>query len=56
LPRTQNPQDAAYRNWPQWSNGRLFELWRLWDSEIRKINPAARYIANSGGGSMTTLT
>jgi len=21
----------------------------LWDGEIRKINPAARYIANSGG-------
>ncbi len=55
LPRAQNPQDAAYRNWLQWSNGRLFELWRLWDGEIRKINPAARFIANSGGGSMTTL-
>ncbi|HEX4796005.1 MAG TPA: alpha-amylase family protein [Humisphaera sp.] len=55
LPRTTNPQDAAYRNYMEWSSQRLFELWRLWDSEIRKINPAARYIANSGGGSMTTL-
>lgn len=44
-----------YRNWIEWSNGRLFDLWRLWDGEIRKINPGARYIANSGGGSMTTL-
>jgi hypothetical protein len=55
IPRTGNPQDAAYRNWIEWSNGRLFELWRLWDGEIRKINPQARFIANSGGGSMTTL-
>jgi len=55
LPRTTNPLDAAYRNWVEWSSQRLFELWRLWDGEIRKINPAARYIANSGGGSMTTL-
>jgi hypothetical protein len=55
IPRTANPQDAAYRNWLEWSNGRLFELWRLWDSEIRKIDAGARFIANSGGGSMTTL-
>jgi hypothetical protein len=55
IPRTAGPQDAAYRNWIEWSNGRLFELWRLWDAEIRKINPNARFIANSGGGSMTTL-
>jgi hypothetical protein len=55
IPRTSDPQDAAYRNWIEWSNGRLFDLWRLWDGEIRKINPGARFIANSGGGSMTTL-
>ena len=55
IPRNANPQDPAHRNWLEWSNGRLFELWRLWDSEIRKINPQARFIANSGGGSMTTL-
>jgi hypothetical protein len=55
LPRSTNPQDARYRKWLEWSNGRLFELWRLWDSEIRKINPEGRFIANSGGGSGTTL-
>jgi len=55
LPRANDPQDERYRNYLQWSNGRLFELWRLWDSEIRKINPEGRYIANSGGGSNTTL-
>lgn len=55
LPQTTDPQAAAYRNYLDWSNGRLFDLWRLWDGEIRKINPAARYIANAGGGSGTTL-
>jgi len=55
LPRGGGEQGAAYQKWTEWSSGRLFELWRLWDGEIRKINPAARFIANSGGGSMTTL-
>jgi hypothetical protein len=55
LPRNADVKDPAYRNWIEWSNGRLFDLWRLWDGEIRQINPGARYIANSGGGSMTTL-
>src|ERR1035437_5003668 len=34
---------------------RLFELWRLWDGELHNINPAARYIPNSGGGAMAEL-
>jgi hypothetical protein len=55
IPRSNNPQDPTVRAYIEWSNGRLFELWRLWDDQIRKINPQARYIANSGGGSMTTL-
>ncbi len=49
LPRTSNQRDPARRNYIVWREARLFELWRLWDGEIRKINPAARYIANSGG-------
>src|SRR5438876_289429 len=56
LPRTTDAQrDEAYRKWVEWSDGRLFELWRLWDREIRKINGNARFIANSGGGSMTSM-
>lgn len=55
LPKAADVREAAYRNWIEWSNSRLFDLWRLWDGEIRKINPAGRFIANSGGGSMTTL-
>jgi hypothetical protein len=49
LPRTNNQHDPARRNYIVWREKRLFELWRRWDGEIRKINPNARYIANSGG-------
>lgn len=55
LPRTNDPRDPARRNYLLWRQQRLFELWRLWDSEIRKINPNARYIANAGGGAMSDL-
>jgi hypothetical protein len=49
LPRTNNQYDPARRNYIVWHEKRLFELWRLWDGEIQKLNPKARYIANSGG-------
>lgn len=55
LPRTDDPQDPARRAYILWRQERLFELWRLWDSEIRKINPNARYIANAGGGALSSL-
>jgi hypothetical protein len=55
LPRTDDPQDPARRQYIVWHQQRLFELWRLWDSEIRKINPNARFIANSGGGALSEL-
>lgn len=55
LPRTENPRDPARRAYSEWREKRLFELWRLWDGEIRKINPRARYIANAGGGAMSGL-
>ena len=48
LPRTLNPQDPARSAYIVWQQQRLFELWHVWDAEIRKINPAARYIANAG--------
>src|SRR4051794_33227687 len=47
LPRTTNIQDPARRAHLEWRQNRLFELWRVWDSEIQKINPVARFIANS---------
>jgi hypothetical protein len=55
LPRTDNPQDPRRRAYIEWRQQRLFDLWHLWDAEIRKINPAACYIPNSGGGAMADL-
>ncbi len=65
LPHSQRARPAAHGNnahdparrakYIDWRQQRLFELWRLWDSEIRKLNPAARYIPNSGGGATADL-
>lgn len=55
LPRTQNPQDPARRQYIVWHQQRLFELWKLWDQEIKKINPGASYIPNAGGGALSDL-
>jgi hypothetical protein len=55
LPRTNDPQDPARKAYMGWRQQRLFELWRLWDDEIRKINPGARYIPNTGGGASSDL-
>jgi len=55
LPRTLDPQNPARRAYMGWRQQRLFELWQLWDGEIRKINPGARYIPNSGGGATSDL-
>jgi hypothetical protein len=38
--------DAAYIKYRIWRTNRLKELWFLWDGEIRKKKPAARYIPN----------
>jgi hypothetical protein len=55
LPRTNDPHDPARRAYILWHEQRLFDLWALWDSEIRKIRPDARYIPNSGGGALSEL-
>ena len=55
LPRTTDPHDQVRRAYLQWHEQRLFDLWKLWDSEIRKINPNARFIPNSGGGALSEL-
>src|SRR5262249_24888156 len=34
---------------------RLFELWRLWDAEVRAINPDSCVIPNTGGGATSDL-
>lgn len=55
LPRTNDPSDAAFRNYLIWRPQRLFELYDIWDGEIRRINPNARFIPNSGGGALSDL-
>src|SRR5262245_17257984 len=52
LPRVSDPRDRGRRAYILWREARLFELWRLWDREIRKANPAASFIANAGGGAL----
>src|SRR5262249_42485747 len=55
LPRTDDPQDPARRAHILWTQQRLFELWRLWDAEVRKINADSCVIPNCGGGAMSGL-
>jgi len=38
--------DPTYLKWMEWQTDRLKELWFLWDGEIRKIKPTARFIPN----------
>ncbi|WP_220399104.1 beta-galactosidase trimerization domain-containing protein [Granulicella sp. WH15] len=55
LPRTRDPQDPARKQYIIWHQQRLFELWRLWNETIQKVNPNASYIANAGGGALSEL-
>lgn len=55
LPRTLDPQVPARKQYIVWREKRLFELWRLWDSQIKAINPDAAYLANAGGGALSEL-
>jgi hypothetical protein len=55
LPKTNNPQDPARREYIVWRQKRLFELWNLWDTRIKAINPEASFIANAGGGALSEL-
>jgi hypothetical protein len=55
LPRTSDPQDPARRAHILWRQQRLFDLWQLWDTEVRKINANSCVIPNTGGGATSTL-
>jgi len=55
LPRTADPQDPARRAYILWRQQRLFDLWRLWDDSVRKINPNSCVIPNTGGGALSSL-
>jgi Hypothetical glycosyl hydrolase 6/Beta-galactosidase trimerisation domain len=55
LPRTTNPEDRAQREYLRWRQERLFDLWQLWDSAVREINPDSCVIPNTGGGATSRL-
>jgi Hypothetical glycosyl hydrolase 6/Beta-galactosidase trimerisation domain len=55
LPTTADPLSRPRREYIVWHEQRLFELWRLWDTRIKAINPHASYIANAGGGALSNL-
>ncbi len=46
LPKTNNRDDPAYRQYTIWRIQRLKELWLLWDKTIREVKSTARYIPN----------
>jgi hypothetical protein len=46
LPRSEDPADPNWRKYSVWRAERLIELAKLWDAEIRKINPDARFVPN----------
>jgi len=46
IPRGQTPDAATRQKFILWQRARLTELWRLWDTEIRKINPDSRCVPN----------
>jgi len=50
LPRTADRSDPAYAAWREFSNERLFELWRVLDEAVRSVRPQAAFIPNTGGG------
>ncbi len=55
LPRTDSQRDPAHRAYVLWRQERLFDLWRLWDTEVRRINPDSCVIPNTGGGAASSL-
>lgn len=55
LPRTNDPQNPARREYIVWRQKRLFELWKVWDAAIQSINPNSSFIPNAGGGALSSL-
>ena len=46
LPTSPDPKDRTRREYILWNRARLTELWKLWDTEIRKVNAEACFIPN----------
>jgi hypothetical protein len=47
LPR-HHSEKLQLQRYAEWETAHLTELWKLWDGEIQKINPSARYFSNIG--------
>ncbi|MBS1663449.1 MAG: beta-galactosidase [Bacteroidetes bacterium] len=54
LPKSEQRLDPVYQKWEAWRKDRLREVWFKWDEEIRKHNPAARFIPNGYPDRMET--
>lgn len=46
LPRTTDVRDPGRREYVEWRNARLIELWKRWDATVRAARPEARFIPN----------
>jgi hypothetical protein len=55
LPQPGDSVGPARRAYVLWRQDRLFDLWRLWDAEVRRINPDSCVIPNTGGGATSSL-
>ena len=55
LPKAMVLSDPAYKAYIDFFQERLFQLCKLWDEEMRKISPYARFIPNAGGGALSGL-
>ncbi|UHG92387.1 alpha-amylase family protein [Spirosoma oryzicola] len=54
LPQKTEKLDPTYRKWAEWRMKRLRELWAVWDADIRKKKPTARFIPNGFPDKVTT--
>ena len=56
LPRLATPEASTGEpGYLLWRQQRVFDLWQLWEAEVRKINPDACVIPNTGGGATSRL-
>ncbi len=46
LPRTTDARDPLRRQYLEWREARLIELWKHWDATVRAAHPDARFIPN----------
>ena len=53
--RAASGRELPYPEYGQWREERLMSLWRLWDREVRKLNPDSCVIPNTGGGATSRL-